>query len=120
MNQKHILSQGSLNEEEHLNVMSPPEELWESWDKHVCRNISRGKTCNVAEAAPLSFLYTWRGDANSLRTIHGYNSGDKNAAQLTACVTRNMVETLKRAFDDNHDGGFSLEVTTENYGINER
>ena len=94
-------------------MLSPPEELWESWDKHVCRNTSRAKTCNVAEAAPSSFLYRWRGDANYLHDIHSYSGGDRSPAQLTACVTRNMVESLKRAFDDNHDGGFSLEVSLE-------
>ena len=62
----------------------------------------------MAQVAKSSFLYKWRGDANYLRKFQTENISGQH---LTACVTRNMVMTMEKAFDDDHDGLLSPEVT---------
>ena len=86
-------------------VLMPPAESWAALDTRVCRDTSQGDTCQVSAAATSSFLATWRGDPNFLRGVSGLVKEFAAVSPLTACVTRNLVQTLRRAFDDDHDGG---------------
>ena len=99
------LFQGSLNDDDQLMVLMPPAESWAALDTRVCRDTSQGDTCQVSAAATSSFLATWRGDPNFLRGVSGLVKEFAAVSPLTACVTRNLVQTLRRAFDDDHDGG---------------
>lgn len=97
---------GCFNGEDTLKVLSPHSEIWDAWDRQICRNVSRQDTCHVAQVAKSSFLYKWRGDANYLRK---FQTEDISGQHLTACVTQNMVRTMEKAFDDDHDGLLSPE-----------
>ena len=89
-------------------MLSPPEEIWSKLDKRICRDAKQRGECKLSAAAPKTFLHKWSGDPNFLR---GLNSiiGNHQPSALTACATRSLAQSLIRAFDDNHDGGFSLE-----------
>ena len=54
------------------------------------------------------YLHKWSGDPNFLRGLNSIISNHQ-PSPLTACATRSLAQNLIRAFDDNHDGGFSLE-----------
>ena len=101
--------QATLNSEEGLSVFSPSQDLWDSWDRAVCKNSSQGQGCLVGEAAKNSFLYRYKGDAPFLRKLQAYTERKKPSA-LTACATRKLAITLQDAFDDNKDGRVTLEV----------
>ena len=77
-------------------------------DKRICRDAKQRGECKLSSAAPKTFLHKWSGDPNFL---HGLNSivGIQQPSALTACATRTLAQSLIKAFDDNHDGGFSLE-----------
>ena len=70
--------QGMLNNDEQLAVFSPSPDMWESWDKSVCKNSSQWKGCLVGEAAKNSFLYWSKGDAPFLRKMFTFRQGFKN------------------------------------------
>ena len=91
-----------------MSVLSPPEEIWSHLDKRICRDAKQRGECKLSSAAPKTFLHKWSGDPNFL---HGLNSilGHNQPSALTACATRSLAQSLIKAFDDNHDGGFSLE-----------
>ena len=91
-----------------LSVLAPQAQHWDRWDREVCRNSSRGETCPLASVARDTFLYKWGGDPFSLRDLPGL-SGQPTPAPLTACMTSNLALALRKSFDEDHDGGLSLE-----------
>lgn len=100
--------QGMLNGEEQLAVFSPSPDMWDSWDKSVCKNSSQWKGCLVGEAAKNSFLYWSKGDAPFLRKMFTF-SEKKQPSALTACATRQLAITLQQAFDENRDNTVTME-----------
>ena len=101
--------QGMLNSDEQLAVFSPSPDMWESWDKSVCKNSSQWKGCLVGEAAKNSFLYWSKGDAPFLRKMFTF-SEKKEPSALTTCATRKLAKTLQQAFDENRDNTVTMEV----------
>jgi len=100
--------QGMLNSDEQLAVFSPSPDMWESWDKSVCKNSSQWKGCLVGEAAKNSFLYWSKGDAPFLRKMFTF-SEKKEPSALTTCATRKLAKTLQQAFDENRDNTVTME-----------
>ena len=100
--------QGRLNDDDVLSVISPHSDWWDSWDRRVCRNVSQGDQCDLARAAPTSFLSSWPGDPFSLRHLQP-QSGNIAPSALTACVTNNLALALRKSFDVDHDGSLSLQ-----------
>ena len=101
--------QGMLNSDEQLTVFSPSGDMWESWDKSVCKNSSQWKGCLVGDAAKNSFLYKSKGDGPFLRKMYTL-SEKKEPPALTACAGRKLATTLQDAFDENRDNKITMEV----------
>ena len=89
-------------------MVSPASQHWDSWDKQICWNSSQAEHCSVASVARNTFLSKWSGDSFSLRDLSSL-SGQASPSPLTACVTTNLALALRKSFDEDHDGGLSLE-----------
>ena len=93
---------------DNLSVISPVSEHWDKFDAHLCKLRKKGDTCDVSRLAHLTWLHTWPGDPGTVRTVHS-TAGHITQSPLTACVTHNMVTSLRRAFDEDNNG-LSLKV----------